>query len=241
MNDQPTTETMNLKRKQTNRKILISLAVGLLLVISVAVVGYSMYSKDKEIDNLQNQINALESVKETAALPEERKVYENNDKGLSFNYPQDWKIKDVSSDSLGFGLEVMSPDFVELESQSYDGTAKGGMIRVRHILSTYTQQSTKPVEADGDGEIDSILNKTDTLSEHMSEVSKELEINGRRGVAYGMSYEGPPSFTTTIDTKEGYYVVQYTDVPYANGSTNIKAAKYYKEYNALVNSFKVTE
>ena len=216
-----------------------SIVEGLLIVLFLTIIGASgWYAANR--DNVDVATNTLESTSIVSEAPETEELdpklvdpAESVPEGIvsyediSIAIPESWKVEDNSTEERGLSLVITSPDFVETPDSVYGGTDQGVLIRITQGL------------ANGDEKIDAILNGVDVLSENRSEVSKELSINGRRGVSYGIGYEGPPSYTTIIDADIGYFAITYTDAPYTDNKTNIKTAKYYDAYMTLVNSFKV--
>ena len=214
----------------------------ILLVLAVGGIGWYVYShnnKPKAQQLTQSQVDKIEPKVENNML-DGYVQYENEEDGFTFIYPEGWTVKDTSLNDDTLFLSITSPDFVEVKETEYGGTISGVLISLVHVVSDYSQGG-KPNLADGDKEIDRILNNSDNsdlIAQYKSEVSKETRINGSRSVSYGIGYEGPPKYSTIIDANKGYFIIQYTDVPYTEGSTQIKSAKFYKEYISIVNSFK---
>jgi len=222
--------TTSQKQKGFAHAVLI---IGLIIAL-IGTLGFIFWQNFIHEDPVVTKTETVK-VDEVAADEEQNKIpdgwteYKNAKTGVSFLHPLTWSVEDNSTEDFGLSLSVKSDDFVETPNSAYGGTDMGVSVRIGFQ------------DKDGDEEIDGILNGSDVLSENISEVSEELDINGDRGVSYGIGYEGPPSFITLVDASKGHYYIQYTDAPYSDGSTNIKSAPFYDDYMSIVNSFKTSQ
>ncbi len=223
----------------------IEILIVIIVITLVGFVGWRVYDSNKDEgsssatqqdDQTNEQQDEVEQTQVNQkneepvdTIPDGWTEYKDAKTGVSFLHPLAWSVEDKSTEDFGLSLSVTSDDFVETPNSVYGGTDMGVFVRIGFQ------------DKDGDEEIDGILNGTDVLSENISEISDELDINGDRGVSYGIGYEGPPAFLTLVDASEGYYYIQYTDAPYSDGSTNIKSAPFYDDYMMIVDSFKTSQ
>ena len=197
------------------------------IVLVVALLGYlgwRLYDAQthKSTPAATQQTQKSNTTNTTAVVPEPQ--YVSNDFKYSFTYPSTWKTSDAMNASATAGqpkpysLTIESPDF-KITEEGIGPIATSG---ARMWVSAYKTTATTAAEAF----------QSSSFYSYAAKDRQDTKLDGVSAVRYKVQYESNPTLTTSA-VKNGYLYDVVLD--YANDDA---FAKYSKDYDALISSFK---
>jgi type II secretory pathway pseudopilin PulG len=198
-----------------------SVIEGFLVLVILGIIGgtgFYVYSKNQDKftgDNGSEIAKNEKKERNATSQSADQKIYTNSELPFSFEYPAKWLTKLEEGSTPEFYTVLVEAPQTKLEGLAYPTTVSGAQIRIY-------KKSKKDYET-----IRELKNK-DPLAKFWSN-AKNVSIDGREGIQYDVSYEGPASHIVVFYENKMSYSISLEKEIY-------QKTEYRKIFDSLINS-----